>query len=117
VQAARQIISQQPEHQHANHVQVAALLQLYDRNRSLAQGLPVTNPGEERERLRRKINRIVKRMAVDKYNKQFQTAYFEEIEKPFRAKFVEILNTWSVDRLVEVYERLERRMIQGYRNG
>ncbi len=118
VQAATQIIAQQPEHQHANRVQVAALLQAYDRNRSLAQGLPVTNPAEERERLRRKINRLINRLANDVYKKQYQTAYYEEIEKPFGGvKFKEILNNWPVDRLREVYERLERRITKGYRGG
>jgi superfamily II DNA or RNA helicase len=118
VQAASQITKKSLEHIHANIVQLGHALQYYDRQiRNLRQAEETRNPTAERERLRRKINRQVRRFAVDVYSKKYDHAYFNEIEKPFREKFMVILNTWPVDRLREIDDRLERRIMEVYRNG
>ena len=75
------------------------------------------NPAAERERLQRKINRRVRRMALDHYHKQFDKAYIEEVEKPFGQPFSVIINTWPVERLREIDDRLERRTLELFRNG
>lgn len=117
VQAAGKV-KKRLEHVHANVVQLGHALQYFDRElRQMTEQLSQVNPAEERERLRRKINRQIKRLAIDVYKKEFATAYYREIEKPFKAKFKVILNTWSVDKLREVHERLERRMTEVYRDG
>jgi hypothetical protein len=103
---------------YSNDVQIGRLLQMYDRKKAIAaQSQPLRNPTEERDRMGRKINRSIRKLAIDVYKEDFAKAFYEEIEKPFRTKFKVILNTWTVDRLREVYERLERRIIQVHRNG
>ena len=67
--------------------------------------------------MRRRINRHVRQLAHQLYDKEFQKAYYHEIEVPFRTKFKSIVNTWTVDKLREVSDRLERRIMQVFRNG
>jgi hypothetical protein len=103
---------------YSNDVQIGRLLQMYDRNKAIAaQTQPLANPTEERERMRRKINRSIRKLAIDRHGGEFAKTYYEEIERPFRAKFKVILSTWTVERLREVCERLERRIIEVHRNG
>ena len=78
---------------------------------------PQINPALERERLQRRINRRVRQFAMDVYGKDFAKAYYQEIEVPFKAKLKVILNTWSVDKLREVDDRLERRVLERFRHG
>jgi hypothetical protein len=116
-------ISQQYEgHRHANHTQLGHAIQVALRmqqqqegNRQAQTGASQFNPGVERERLRRQINRHVRRLAINLYEKDYATAYRLEVETPFGAKFSEIINTWGVDRLREVADRLERRIVEVFR--
>lgn len=106
---------------HSNHTQLGFAFQRFMELHQ--QGLQQTtqaprqiNPAVERELMRRRINRHVKRLAFQLYNKDFQKAYHQEIEVPFRTKFKVIVNTWTVDKLREVADLLERRVMQVFRN-
>lgn len=107
---------------HSNHTQLGyafqRFMQLQHEGLQQTKAAPrQTNPAVERELMRRRINRHVKRLAFQLYDKEFSKAYYNEIEVPFRTKFKVIKNTWTVDQLREVADRLERRVMQVFRNG
>ena len=107
-------------HKHLNHVQVGHLLQRYEQTRHAPQGegeiVPV-NPGVERERLGLEINRLTRRLAVEVYDKDYASAYYREIEIPFGASWKVIQNTWNVEKLREVEQRLKIRLMEALRHG
>jgi len=122
VRYAITITQESDAHRHSNHTQLGHALQRFAQ--LLQEGPPRTtpparqsNPVVERELMRRRINRHVKQLAFQLYNKEFQRAYYTEIEVPFRTKFKVIINTCTVDQLREVADRLERRIMQVFRNG
>jgi superfamily II DNA or RNA helicase len=117
-------ISQENDaHRHANHTQLGHAFQRFVQMQQQANqqqpqaSAPEINPGMEREKLRRSINRYVRRLAYSIYEKDFQKAYVQEIETPFHAKFKEIINTWGVDKLRQVNDALERRIVEVFRRG
>ncbi len=67
--------------------------------------------------MRRRINRRVKQLAFEIYDKNFGRAYHQEIEVPFRTSLRVILDTWTVDKLRQVEDRLERRIVEVFRRG
>lgn len=74
------------------------------------------SPGQERERLIRQITRNVRRLAIRLHNKDFGAAYTQEIIKPFGSPMLVIQNTWGVDKLRQVADRLERRIMEVFRD-
>jgi superfamily II DNA or RNA helicase len=122
VRYAITITQESDAHSHYNHTQLGHALQRFVQlqQQSLQQTKPAprqANPAVERELMRRRINRYVRQLAFQLYDKEFQKAYYHEIEVPFRTKFKVIINTWTVDKLREVADRLERRIMQVFRNG
>ncbi len=116
VSAATTIATQKLEHIHANVVQLGHALQYFDRQiRALKEHAIGTNPVAERERIGRKINRQVRRLAILKYHKKFQDAFYHEINVPFKESLQVILNTWSIDRLRDVEDRIEARLTEELR--
>ena len=120
VQAAMDIMKQNVALIHQNQVQVGLLLQQFQR-RTQGQGVRpnavIDNPVAERERIGRKINRHVRRLAYHLYNKDYAEAFVREVQTPFKEKFTVIMQTWSIDRIREVEDHIERRIIEGLRNG
>ncbi len=120
---AYRITQESDVHRHANVVQLGhALKRFMQMQKEPQQALqapaaPQTNPGAEREKLRRLINRHVRRLALHVYNKDFAVAYYREIEQRFQQKLVVILNTWTVDKLRQVADHLERRIVEVFRRG
>jgi superfamily II DNA or RNA helicase len=119
VQAAHTITRDRIEHLHANVVQLGHALQLFHRQLDALQEsigvIAPVNPVQERERLQRKIVRQVRRLGFEVYDKDFQTAFVTEIQRPFGQSWEVISNTWSVDRLRDVQDRLERRITEIFR--
>jgi hypothetical protein len=119
---AIRITQESDAHRHFNHTQLGYALQRFEQMKKDAQPQPAaaplqTNPGAEREKLRRRINRHVRQLAFHVHQKDYAKAYHEEIEGPFSVKFTEIINTWSVDKLRQVADRLERRIVEVFRRG
>jgi superfamily II DNA or RNA helicase len=114
---AQKITQEYTAHRHSNHTQLGLALQEFEKMRRSPQtaGEIILNPGVERERLREKINRWVKRLAYAQYDKDYQAAYHREIEIPFGASFKVIVNTWTVEQLRRVADRLEDRIMEVYR--
>jgi hypothetical protein len=79
--------------------------------------MPQANPIAERDKLRRLINRHVRRLAMHVYNRDFQKAWHEEVERYYHTKFKVILHTWTLDNLRPVADRLERRILEVFRRG
>ena len=122
VRYAVTITQQSDAHRHFNHTQLGHALQQFVRLQQNGQRqAPATahqaNPAAERDLMRRRINRHIKQLAFHLYNKDFAKAYYIEIEDPFRTKFTVITNTWTVDQLRQVADRLERRIMEVFRNG
>lgn len=46
-----------------------------------------------------------------------ESVQWDYVEIPFREKFKVIIETWSIDRLREVDDRLQKRVLEAYRNG
>ena len=120
VAIATKITEENAGHYHSNHTQLGhALLQcvraLEEQGHQRAAAPLETTPGAEREKLRRQINRNIRRLAFKAYAEDFARAYNEEILKPFHEQFAVILNTWSVDRLRQVADRLEQRIVEVFR--
>ena len=113
---------------HFNHVQLGHALQKFvqlQEKQKLTlttkavtpQPAPQVNPAAERDRLRRRINRRVHQMAVEFYAKDYAKAYYQEVQVPFGTSLKVILNTWPVDKLREVDDRMERRLMERFRRG
>lgn len=122
VRYAVTITQQNDAHRHFNHTQLGhALQQFVQLQQNGARQAPVApaqpNAAAEREKLIRLINRHVKRLAYHHYHKEYARAYHVEIELPFREKLSVIKNTWTVDKLRQVADRLERRIMEVFRNG
>ena len=120
VRYAITITEENEAHRHVNHTQLGHMLQRFVQLQQNGQGQaqPLarqTNPAVERDLMRRRINRRVKQLAYQIYDKDWPKAYYHEIESPFQAKFKEIINTWSVDKLRQVEDRLERRVVEVFR--
>ena len=75
------------------------------------------NPVAERDKVRRLINRHVRRIAMHVYKRDFGKAYYEEVERHFHAKFKVIIETWGVEKLRPVADRLEKRIREVFRRG
>jgi superfamily II DNA or RNA helicase len=124
---AIRITQENDAHRHANHTQLGHALKRFMEmqqqdsrprpSQPSAPAAPTINPGAEREKFRRRINRHVKQLAVHVHDKDFAKAYYHEIQVPFRVKLSVILNTWSVDKLRQVADRLERRIVEVFRRG
>ena len=121
---AVRITQENDAHRHANHTQLGHALQRFMQmqKESLQQpqeaaATPPINPGMERDQMRRRINRRVRQLARNVYQNDYAQAYHQEIEGPFGAKFSVILNTWTVDKLRQVDDRLERRVLEVFRHG
>jgi hypothetical protein len=107
---------------HSNHTQLGYAFQRFMQlqQQGLQQPTPSPrqiNPAVERELMRRRINRHVKQLAFKIYDRDFQKSFHQEIEVPFRTKFKTIVSTWTVDKLREVADRLERRIMEVFRRG
>jgi superfamily II DNA or RNA helicase len=121
VRYAITITQESDAHRHSNHTQLGHALQRFMQlhQQGLQQTKPTvrqTNPAVERELMRRRVNRHVRQLAYRRYDKDYQKAYVQEIEVPFRTKFKVIINTWPVDKLREVADRLEKRIMHEFRN-
>jgi hypothetical protein len=127
VRYAVTVKGQSPALAHYDNVQFGHALQLFAQQlqqdgqgqgqRQVTAPVPQINPGVEREKMRRRINRRVKQLAYKVYDQDFGKAYHQEIEIPFHASLSVIRNTWSVDKLRQVEERLEQRIIEVFRHG
>jgi superfamily II DNA or RNA helicase len=124
VSLAATITKATPAHQHFNPVQVGHMLQQYEKMKQDPQGevsktLLETdfNPGVERELLIDKINRFIRRLAINVYGRAYATAHVQEIEVPFGAKWTVIQNTWPLERLRQIALRLEQRIMEALRRG
>jgi len=116
---AMRIAKDNEAHRHSNHTQLGHALQQFVKLQQVRQQAPAVkaeiNPGVEREKLRRQINRRIRQLAFDAYQKDFAKAYYQEIQVPFHEQFKVILNTWTVDKLRQVADRLERRIVEVFR--
>ncbi|HZZ79737.1 MAG TPA: DEAD/DEAH box helicase family protein [Gemmataceae bacterium] len=109
-------------HRASNSVQMGHAFQAMKRLEqesapSAAPPTPGYNPIAERDKLRRVINRHVRRLGIHVYKKDFKRAYYQEIERFFREKFTVIVNTWSVEQLRPVADRLDKRILEVFRRG
>lgn len=125
VRYAGEIAKTSEAHRHTNHVQMGHALYQFvklqaEGNRekpSAPAGAAQPNAAAEREWLRKKINKYARKLAFDVYGQDYKRAWHEEVEVPFHAPFKTILNTWRVERLKEVADRLERRVRETLRRG
>jgi superfamily II DNA or RNA helicase len=117
---AEQLGQQNPAHLHSNKTQLGHVLQLYSAHMRAgerpAQGPPALNPVMERGRLVRSINRIIRQLAFRLYtyqahNNDFAAAYYHEIELVFKEKPKVIFETWPIEKLREVAQHIEQRLI------
>jgi superfamily II DNA or RNA helicase len=107
-------------HQHLNTVQLGHVLQTFHKmqqNPNREEEQPATNPGVEREKFSEEITRTTKRLAIILYDRNYQTAFVEEIEVPFGTTWKIIKNTWSVEQLDKVAQRLRTRLREALRHG
>lgn len=104
-------------HRHSNPTQLGHALQLAmaDVHNQPVQAAEL-DPFKERENIAFKINRMVKKMGVSFYNKNYPYAYHKEIEQPFGEKFLVIKTTWPLEKLKTVAAHLEKRLQELMRN-
>jgi len=108
---------------HSNDTQLGHAFQLFAQQlRQDGQRPPATptvqlNPAVEREKIGRRINRWVRQLAYEVYHKDFAKAFHQEIEIPFHEKLTVMLNTWTVDKLRQVEDRMQRRIVEVFRRG
>ena len=108
---AARIAEENEAHRHLNKIKTGHVLQQYDKMRKQSGvAAPVANPVLKREELRRKINKRIKRMALQSYEGKFKEVWYREVELPFKTPFRVILNTWTVEQLQNVLDRLEQRI-------
>ena len=122
VDYAAKIATESEVHRHSNHTQLGQALQHFDMMRQKADppqnandAVPV-NPGAQREKLRAQINQRVRTLAKEVYEKDYARAYHQEIEIPFHRSLKVILNTWNLEQLRTVADRLEHRMMEVFRS-
>lgn len=108
VSDARQITTTHVAFVHFNEVLLGGILKQYDSMKKAQPEEPAATPPQEREQLRQKINRIIKKKAIDRYDRDYPRAYYHEIQVPFRSPLTVILNTWPIERLRDVLTYLER---------
>lgn len=106
---------------HSNPTQLGYALQNFvsmqqEENNHPPAGSAGSNPAAEREKLVRQITRHIRRLAVHFYDKDYAKAYIKEIQAPFGAAMSVIQNTWTVDKLRDVADRLERRVLEVFRD-
>jgi superfamily II DNA or RNA helicase len=109
-------------HRAGNSVQMGHMLQAAKILEQKSTQTPVSatpgyNPVAERDKLRRLINRHVRRLAIHVYKKDFKNAYYQEIERHFHEKFAVIVGAWGVEKLRPVADRLEKRILEVFRRG
>lgn len=105
------------QHRGSNPVEVGHIIQISQAiNGEIGQVNVALDPVAERERLCRKIVRVMRTIAFDHYNARergeegFREAFTEEINKPFDEGWKSIQNTWTVERLQELANHLEQRL-------
>lgn len=114
----RKMAERSVTHRHCNPVQQGHLLQEFHREMLHPVASPATPPADptaERERVCAKINRFIRRLGIGPYHHDFAKAYHEEIEIPFHASFKVIRNTWEIEKLRQIAEHLEQRVMEAFR--
>jgi len=126
---AQRIKLENTAHLHGNDVQMGHILQRFTEMQKQAHertrqqqpqaspAAPIVNPIAERDAMRRRINRRIRQLAKNVYANNYANAYYTEIEIPFRTKFKIIVDTWGVDKLRQVDNRLEKRVTEAFRHG
>lgn len=109
----------------SNAVQLGAALQMFSQD-GLPAGKRVPTPGmnpvEEREQLRRTVNRLARWLTFNRCrprepkSEDFQQT-FMEIGKQFKSTWKEIMGSWKVEDMREVVTWLEERHREVSRNG
>lgn len=120
VQAAQSVITTTDGHRHENPVQLGHAFQHFHRGwiESQTNGAAKHTPAHDsRDKVKRNMTRNVRQLAIRAYDKQFDMAYHEEIQKPFGERWSVISNTWSIERMQQINDRLERRIMETCRNG
>ena len=107
-------------HRHANDIQLANALSLGFPMMTAASDQTADKPLTQLERLnnaRRRVNRLMQRIAGKLYDGNFQQCWVEELMKPYRADWTTVKNTWTLFQIEELAEKLEARLVEAFKNG
>lgn len=119
VTIAKAVQQRSPHHAHSNTVQLAHALQL---------GFPMqsadTHKGEDSDtplmRLnaaRKRVNRLINKLAGKVYGGDFKDCWVQEVMKPTGKDWNTIKNTWTSHELEQLANRLEERLVAAFKNG
>ena len=115
MQMAHMIKQNHVQHRASNTVQVGHLLQLaFEMGQGMAE--PDTRKIAEaqetdRARLMQTMNRVVRKIAVRKYEKKYDHAYQKEVRERFNVKGMEeIRATWSIQMIHQAIAKLQARL-------
>jgi len=115
---ARAVMQRSAHHAHANDVQLAHALMLgfpmFGGQRDQHEGpthLELLNHA------RRRVNRLINRLAGKVYGGDFQKCWVECLMKPYGVDWTTIKNTWTVNQIDQLADKLEERLVEAFKNG
>lgn len=115
---ARAIMQRSAHHCHANDVQLAHALTL---GLPMVNNTPAQSPAESHlqnlTRERKRVNRLMQKIAGKAYGGDFTKAWVECLMKPYRTDWQTVKGTWSIAQLQQLATRLEEILTEAYRNG
>jgi len=120
VTIARLVTERSPHHCHTNHIQLAHALSLAhpmmlspDSGQQQADDTPLQKLNKARSR----INRLINKLAGKVYGGDFKSCWTEELIRPYGVSWAVIKNTWTIQELDRLGNRLEERLTAAFKNG
>lgn len=115
---ARAVMQRSAHHAWANDVQLAHALML---------GFPMFGDQQDKHdgpthlellnHARRRVNRLINRLAGKVYAGDFQKCWVECLMRPFGVDWTTVKNTWTVNQIEQLADKLEERLVEAFKNG
>ena len=115
---AKAIAQRSPHHMHSNLVHLAHALEMaYPMAGKTEESESPNSPMQKLKLARSRVNRLISKLTGKLYDGDFQACWFNELMKPTGSDWQTIKNTWNLQQLEGLGNRLEERLVQAYKNG
>jgi hypothetical protein len=74
-------------------------------------------PLQKLNKARSRINRLINKLAGKVYGGDFKSCWTEELIRPYGVSWAVIKNTWTIQELDRLGNRLEERLTAAFKNG
>lgn len=115
---ARAVMQRSAHHAHANDVQLAHALMLgFPMVASNDESRPHKSHLETLDQARKRVNRLINKLAGKVYAGDFQKCWVECLMRPYGVDWTTVKNCWTVNQIEQLADKLEERLVEAFKNG